>query len=519
MTPLQQPMNTRQWRWWMFFLMLALMLFAPSLGMSPSVWQDEVQFVDWGRVMLHPHTDWAVTWLAHAQKPLMPISYLGCIGEELAYEVTGTVLGVRLFCIAGGLLAGTFVFTLMKRQGRPSIADGLFAALIVLDPGLMQSYRSGRLDVMAIAFVLGGAVCVQRYAQKQDWRWLVVAAFALGCAPYVWARSIMALPAAVLPLVFATEIPTRKMLRSMFGLIILSAAFGALLLPPAWPGLQQTHDLVDSPILLFRDLAGNNGMKSTDIILRMLEDMLRCILLAVPLLVFAAVGLVAVFKGRKLDLVRKSLVSVVLMATLACQLRFTTDLHPYTAMYLVPLFAMLALLGKERLVSDETTGKRRRWVVAGMSLLLGGHVITTAVKSYNTWLDREAFGPDAMEAVVKALPPSPRRLIVDDFRLYFLLRSHGFQPFYLFADLDKAWHEFRFYAPVAHGDYQPFYLFNKRNIPGQGEVFSADGVPGLLVSQGSASIWSRWAATFEPQLSHPMIKQLPRGARLVLPAP
>ena len=166
----------KTWLWWLPFLALMLAIFLPSLGSSPIVvWQDEVQIVDYGRVMLDPGTDWAVSWSTHEHKPVPPVSYLGCIGAELAYRFTGTVLGSRLFCIAGGFLLGSLVLGLMKEPGRPPVIGLLFAGLIVLDPGLVQSYRAGRLDAMAMAFVLAGALCLKLHARNPDWRWLVAA--------------------------------------------------------------------------------------------------------------------------------------------------------------------------------------------------------------------------------------------------------------------------------------------------------------------------------------------------------
>ena len=75
---LSQTITQKPWRWWSLFLALVLAIFLPSLGSAPLVWQDEVQIVDFGRVVLDPGTDWAVTWSTSDQKAVPPISYLGC---------------------------------------------------------------------------------------------------------------------------------------------------------------------------------------------------------------------------------------------------------------------------------------------------------------------------------------------------------------------------------------------------------------------------------------------------------
>ncbi|MDB6138385.1 MAG: hypothetical protein JWO94_1457 [Verrucomicrobiaceae bacterium] len=518
MASLLRTKSIRPWLCWTGFLAFFIALLFPSIGTSPVVWEDEVQFVDWGRVMLNPHTDWAVTWSTHDHQPLRPISYLGCMGEDLAFEGTGTVVGSRLFCIAGGLLMGSLVFAFMRGRGRPSLVDGLFAALIVLDPGLFQSYSAGRLDVMAMAFVLAGAFCIELYTKRQDWRWLAAAALVLGCAPFIWVRALMALPAALLPLVFAVELPDRRLIRALLGLAASWTFVFGLLLMPAWKGIMQTRELADSAVYLFRDLAGNGGLEGFAVIPQMLDDMLRCNLPAIPLLLFAAFGLARIFQGKRLNGLRKSLVLVALGATLICQVKLTTGLHHYTAMYLVPVLAMLALYGKERFVPVEATSRPSRWLVAIMSLLVIFHLGNIADRSYAAMLDKNSFGPDALEPTVKALPVTNRRLIVDDFRLYFLLRSHGFQPFYLFSDLDKSKLEFRSYTPPANSGYQPFYLLARTQKKGDGEWFYPGTVPALLVG-GKPSTWAYWAGTFEPQLKRSQVTQLPHGYRLLAPIP
>ena len=476
----------KTWLWWLPFLALMLAIFLPSLGSSPIVvWQDEVQIVDYGRVMLDPGTDWAVSWSTHEHKPVPPVSYLGCIGAELAYRFTGTVLGSRLFCIAGGFLLGSLVLGLMKEPGRPPVIGLLFAGLIVLDPGLVQSYRAGRLDAMAMAFVLAGALCLKLHARNPDWRWLVAASLALACAPYIWVRAAMSIPAALLPLVFASEMPTRKLLRTILALVVLTAVIAALLLPPAWHGLQQAGTLAYSPLQVLGGLAANRGGDSPSLtLLRMLEDTLRCCGLAVPLLLLAAFGLATSFTGRRLTHLRKSLVALVVLATLLFQFKTTTALHHFTALYLVPLLVLLASKGMDSFAPDGFSGKRVRWLIAAMAMLMAYHGVATVDRSYGAWLDRASFSPEALQPVVKALPTTPKRLVVDDFRLYFLLRSSGFQPFYLFTQVDKTTHE---------------------------ETLT----PGLLVGGNTPM----WATIFETQLHQPLVKQLPLGYRLVVPAP
>ncbi len=503
--------NARPWRCWFLFLGLVLAAFLPSLGNWPIfVWQDEVQTVDFGRVVLDPHTDWAVSWSTFDHKPLFPISYLGCVGAEAAYRITGTVLGSRMFCIGGGFLLGTLVFALLRQAGRSAAMALLFAGLVVLDPGLVQSFRAGRLDAMAVAFVLAGAVCLQRHLLTQSKGWLIAAAFALACSPYIWARAAMAVPAAVLPLIFAVTLPDRKLLRTLLLLVVLTAAAALLLLPPAWQGIRDAHALAYSPVQLLSGISDSRYLNTpVQVLLRMFEDILRCCGLSVPLLLLAAIGLVAAFTSRHQSLLRKALAAIVVLATLFLQYKTTSLLHHFTALYLVPLFLLLSSHALEKL----PPGRFMRWLSTGMALLLTWHGFSTISHTYDAWQERGSFGPEALLPAVKALPAEPRRLIVDDFRLYFLLRNRGFQTFYLFTDMDRAKESFRFYIPLASSSYQPFHLFNQMDKATREETFNPRAVPGLLVG-GSTPMWATY---FEAQLRKPVVKQLPLGYRQVPP--
>ena len=94
-----------------------------TIRISPVIWQDEVQIVDYGRVFLEPGTPWSVSFTPEGG-PLGRVSYIGSLGQELAYRATGrSMAGPRVLSFLGALLAAYAAFRwLSLRNGLPVAA-------------------------------------------------------------------------------------------------------------------------------------------------------------------------------------------------------------------------------------------------------------------------------------------------------------------------------------------------------------------------------------------------------------
>ena len=467
------------WRCWVAFLVLTMIGFLPSLGSSPLIWQDEVQIVDYGRVMLEPNTDWAVTWMAHKQKPLKPICYVGCVAAELSYRTTGSALGTRFFCVCGGFLFGTAVLWLMLLQGSPPAISLLFSGWMVLDPGLVASYRGGRLDAWALAFVMLGAIGLQLWATKRKRAYLWLGTVALALSPYIWLRAAVAIPAALLPLVWTNTQEKYGNLQSMLKATALTAVFGLLLLPPAWEGLRSVQDMKDSPVAEFRSLSGVDVQSR---VTHMFHDAWEGFSLDIPLLLLVAVALVRTLVNSQLQPLVKTSFMLIVLATLAVQFELTTGINSHAGIYALPLLASLAISAIHVMLSCGW----KQPLTMGLAVLLILHTGYNVIgRTYRGWITRAERGATALKPVVDALPTNATRLLVDDFRLYFLLRQQHRKIFQLFTDVDA----------------------NKREAP-----FAASQMPDLLTG-GSKALWTPYAETLLPaseKLTLPMAHMLIR---------
>jgi hypothetical protein len=126
-----------------------------SLRFSPTIWQDEIQILDWGRSIL-PGGDqgYGMSWL-ESGRPYAFVSYLGCAMQELACQLSSDdPFGPRFFSILGAVVAAGAMFGWLMQSGvRPWVA--VTAGMIFLtDAMFAQSYRGGRVDSWAMAFML-----------------------------------------------------------------------------------------------------------------------------------------------------------------------------------------------------------------------------------------------------------------------------------------------------------------------------------------------------------------------------
>ncbi|WP_295433017.1 hypothetical protein [uncultured Thiodictyon sp.] len=172
---------------------------ATTLTISPVIWQDEVQIVDFGRTAL-PNADlgWGISWLVPGNRPEVAFSYLGPLVQEWAFRNFDGMAGVRLAALAGAGLASFAMFGWLRaRAVLPEVA--LFGALLfMLDPMISQSYRGARVDTLAMGMMFLGFLAVQLGRKDNDgWRIRgeqVIVGLCVGSAGLIWPSAILLLP-------------------------------------------------------------------------------------------------------------------------------------------------------------------------------------------------------------------------------------------------------------------------------------------------------------------------------------
>ena len=152
---------------WFVLCMIVCCIHLMTLELDPLTYQDEVQIVDYGRVILNPSTDWALTWYVQGDHPVIPFSYLGKLIQEAAFNLTATSgLGPRYLAMFGGVLAATCALGWLIVRNTPPIFALVLGFAFLIDPIFSDIYRGGRIDGWAIAASLGACWLLRLAASR-----------------------------------------------------------------------------------------------------------------------------------------------------------------------------------------------------------------------------------------------------------------------------------------------------------------------------------------------------------------
>src|SRR3954454_11949518 len=77
------------WFWAKWFMCLAVIsvIFLISMDIAPYLHTDEFTIIDLGRIILHPNTNWSITWMTEMDQPVFVWFYLGPVLQEFAFQL------------------------------------------------------------------------------------------------------------------------------------------------------------------------------------------------------------------------------------------------------------------------------------------------------------------------------------------------------------------------------------------------------------------------------------------------
>jgi hypothetical protein len=188
-------------RYWYIWVILAFGMFllqASTIGILPSLMQDEAQITDYGRLALNPVSRWSVTWWVAGNKPLFLWSYLGPLIAEFGYQIGGASgVGPRLMALLGGLTAAIMALGWLLQRKVPAIFAGLLAFAFLLDPLFTLSQRMARSDSWVMAFCLASCWLLRMAPSKHGLPKVLLitlsGAFAAAAA-FVWPSAVFLYP-------------------------------------------------------------------------------------------------------------------------------------------------------------------------------------------------------------------------------------------------------------------------------------------------------------------------------------
>ena len=220
------------WQSWAVLLGLAVLPHLLTLELSPIIWFDEVQIIDWGRTLIFdPGSDWSLSWLEREGRPATNYGFIGPALQELAYRANpGSPIGPRLSAVLGAMLAASALVVWLHDRGLPATASLCGGWLLFLHPNIVQSYRGGRVDGWALAGVIMGAVLLRRGIARNKPGLSLFGGSMVGVAPLLWPGAVIAM---ALPLVELYEGRVEQGARSVTKHAAAFAAGGFCVAVPA----------------------------------------------------------------------------------------------------------------------------------------------------------------------------------------------------------------------------------------------------------------------------------------------
>ena len=405
---------------WCCFLFVVVAVALPGLTRSPPPWQDEVQILDYGRGFLDGQTDGAaVSFVASEQRPIHPLSYLGCVASELAYRTLKSAAGPRLLALGGAMLFSTMLLLGMLRSATDTV--GPLVALLIcgsmfLEPLSFQSFRGARLDALAIAMVVGAWRLIERKEGEQCWWRFAVGGSLVGLSFFVWPRIIIAWPLVMLPLLVGRDAASlRKSVKPVAWLALGFICSFAIALPPAMKGLDDLRRWDDNPMGAMPALHRLVFAGQTFV------DMSRP---HIPLALTGLIGCIALVVHRSRHLMGFHLGWFGCgVMTLAAFVASATPLHHFNLIYLGPLLALLTWAGWQELSSNRRAARALLMVL--MLMFASNFALSVILRSAVALRRSDPSGTDDWHQIVSVND----RILAPSFTPYYALRAVGVIPF------------------------------------------------------------------------------------------
>lgn len=407
-------------------LFLTCAIHAVTLTRSPPAWQDEIQDIDYGRV-LSPGSDqsYGVTWSAE-DRPVQLLCYIGCLIQETAYRAAeGAMAGPRISTLIGAVVAAVALRSWLLAAGISPWITLVAACGFLWDPLVVAGYRGARVDVWCMAFMLWALWCIRRsYQSQRRIPLLIVAGTLITVSGLTWVSAILLLPLVLFELHVSASVS-----RTMFGkrihqlfpvgfvgstlVVGLSAAAAMLLL------LLPYHGIIGTMLADLRSGVDRTVPHEQNELLAHVWAIPRLFLMSPWLPLIAFVG-IAIHGPRSWFL--PLTVSVCAVAT--------THAYGHRAVYLVPYFVYGFAIAADKVnrSSRSRTPFRNAATWLAVVVLIWAGSISLVSRTLNTLNDWARRDPAMVDRFINGLAgESNTRVLLDSWSLYYPIRSRGWR--------------------------------------------------------------------------------------------
>jgi len=434
-----------EWRtiaaWW-GLCVVYLLLSVPTLLVSPSIYPDEVQILDYGRGVFEPDVEWTVVWNVLQDRATISLRYIGVALSEAGYRLGGGMPGVRLVGLMSGVLAATVFFFWARAAGVRGWLAWLVAAAFLTDPLAVAVSRSGRVDLWAIFFALSACWLLRASGRHAALR-LVGAGVAVALSAMTWTTAIYLAPLVVAELWAAPALRAAggklswRITGWAWSVFALSAALAlAFLLWVRAPFLPQGW-------LDFVTMAGAAAGAGSVFAWWPFVESFRANFLLLPL---ALAGAAACWRTNP---------ALVLAGLATTLLMIPSNVYHFRAIYCLPIYYALVAIGASAALGMVGGLWTQRVVAACCGILLFFNAgVSMALRSWIGWQRAEANRPEKLLAAARDTVGSGATKVYDaNMCFYYAGRELGWRMYRpLFAGLDPAWSDERFAAFLSKVD-------------------------------------------------------------------
>jgi hypothetical protein len=362
------------WLAWMAWMLLILGIHGLTLCISPPVWQDEVQIIDFGRTAIDPGTDWSISWNTVTSSAVINPLYVGGLIQNVLFSLSGyNILFPRLLCILGAIAASTSCLILLISLGHNRLRSAVLSSIFLLDPVFVAGYRGDRIDcwVMAAAFL--SCIALQKSSSRPGSSEktmpsipLLLASGAIAAIGFsIWFSFVLLAPLIIWQIATIRTRSNPKELSSK-SLLLIKIGFVWLL------GLATCLFLIQAPILTgqpsaYRDLlAATTRVTNSQSAIPAMTTLLSLLLRNPFLLLLTGISL---FLRPRLDFL--FFMAIALTAILK------SFVYDHRAVYFLPYMILHCSFSLEQFLEGDASHIALQWVRRGVLSIMCAALVTS----------------------------------------------------------------------------------------------------------------------------------------------
>jgi hypothetical protein len=404
---------------WAVLSVLTLLVTMTTLRISPVAWQDEVQILDYGRILL-PGADRAsgMSW-ANPDRLIFPINFPACVGSELAFRMAGRdMAGPRMLGLIGAMVASGALFGYLRARGIAAWIAAASAVAFLWDPMFAPSYRGARLDGWSMGAMLAACLVVRLDGPGTRWR-LPLAGGLVAAGGLIWVSAIVLVPLVIVEILEDHRRRTGTIGPGAAIPLVVAGASGlvamAVMLLPYWGSLG----------MMLEDTLGYTHERTRSST-SLLSSFLAVLSTTYSTPVLLVTSLLAMTWQRSWLLIGATAVALMII--------MLTGPYVHRNIYLEPYLLIAFATGAEAAWNSAQAGLRRIALIAVVALCGWAALVTLGARNANAFLKREERDPGrAMAEVRERLGTGPYVTYLNAWRAYYAVRSMDWpfvRPFY-----------------------------------------------------------------------------------------